>query len=456
MAPPAKTKVRRFHWKKVHDHRCGTGTFWGTHAAPLPLQDDRLLDTFSLTKAERLKEKEAKTKQRDAGVLPSKRAQNIGIVVGRLRLGVDALAEAILVMDEDILPLDTLQSLLTILPTDEEVSKINDAKAKGRKLGPADEFVDRAARIPCVQARMEAWVFALEFGELAGSIADNIQVLETACAAIRESGALRTAMYTVLSLGNALNVGTAQGNAKGFTIDNLAKLRAVSAAGGKYTLLRYLVELMHEHNQELFQLRALKKPFEAASMLSISLVASQLKEVEAGAADVHAVLAQLQGEGKGAAEGVRDEFVPQMTKRIAVCDAKVKQLTQRFNSIQKQLLALCEFFVEDQNTFDERAFFACFATFCCDLDEEIEALEGRERRRQRQEEKAEAEKAKAKAKEAAAAAPAPDASPTIRPRGYRRPDPELKRRVQDVLAQKRDQTPPPRRGVSPSSDREWS
>jgi hypothetical protein len=61
---------------------------------------------------------------------------------------------------------------------------------------------------------------------------------------VRGSAKLKRIMQTILSLGNALNHGTARGSAIGFRLDSLLKLTDTRSRNSKMTLMHYLCKVL--------------------------------------------------------------------------------------------------------------------------------------------------------------------------------------------------------------------
>ena len=60
----------------------------------------------------------------------------------------------------------------------------------------------------------------------------------------------------VLDVGNALNAGTAKGNAVGFKLSTLLKLAELKAVDKKTTLLHYVVDVVRKNAPAIVQVRA--------------------------------------------------------------------------------------------------------------------------------------------------------------------------------------------------------
>ena len=75
----------------------------------------------------------------------------------------------------------------------------------------------------------------------------QVDELKEACRLVRESRELHALLQIVLDVGNALNAGTAKGNAVGFRLSTLLKLAEVKASDKKTTLLHFVVRVVREN-----------------------------------------------------------------------------------------------------------------------------------------------------------------------------------------------------------------
>ena len=114
------------------------------------------------------------------------------------------------------------------------------------------------AGVPNVMERLEAWVFVLDFESMIDRVKSNLQCMKDASRDLRDSEGVKCLMAAVLEAGNILNAGTSQGDARGFTVDNLVKLRSVKSSDNKMTLLRFVVESVHKVKPEFLQVTKLR------------------------------------------------------------------------------------------------------------------------------------------------------------------------------------------------------
>ena len=69
---------------------------------------------------------------------------------------------------------------------------------------------------------------------------------------MRQSKRLRGIMQTVLSIGNALNEGTARGQANAFKLNSLLKLTELRGKQG-FTALHYLCQVIADKQQDILE-----------------------------------------------------------------------------------------------------------------------------------------------------------------------------------------------------------
>ncbi|KAG5564034.1 hypothetical protein RHGRI_000268 [Rhododendron griersonianum] len=101
-------------------------------------------------------------------------------------------------------------------------------------------------------------VLALEDAALDADQVDNLIKFcptkeEMELLKIRNSVKFKRVMQTILSLGNALNQGTARGSAIGFRLDSLLKLTETRARNNKMTLMHYLCKIQLKYLAEEMQ-----------------------------------------------------------------------------------------------------------------------------------------------------------------------------------------------------------
>lgn len=83
------------------------------------------------------------------------------------------------------------------------------------------------ARIPRYQARLDCAIFMKGFDNDAGFLTEKIRLVDEAIMEVIESEKLKRLITVVLAMGNYLNEGTRNGEAKAIKLASLLKLNTV-------------------------------------------------------------------------------------------------------------------------------------------------------------------------------------------------------------------------------------
>ena len=169
----------------------------------------------------------------------------------RLRMSAKRIKRAVLEVDDDALSVDDLEALSRLLPSPEEAERLKAFEGDETKLAKPDQYFrevsllvhglpvvhatcdtsrrqgvadNQISTIPNLKARFEAMVFRRKFDMLLGEIMPDLGIIRSAVLEVRESERFKDVLGVVLTLGNALNVGTFRGNAAGFQLEALAKV----------------------------------------------------------------------------------------------------------------------------------------------------------------------------------------------------------------------------------------
>lgn len=190
-----------------------------------------------------LQKQQEMNKNKEIIVLDPKRSNAINIGMTKLPPP-RSIKTAILKMDATIMNREGIEKLLTMLPTEEERSKIQDAQAANPDLplGSAEQFLLTLASISELPARLKLWAFKLDFENTEREIAEPLMDLKQGIEVLRVNKTFRAILSTLLSIGNFLN-----GNeVKGFQIEYLAKVPEVKDTVHKHSLLHHLCHIVME------------------------------------------------------------------------------------------------------------------------------------------------------------------------------------------------------------------
>ncbi|XP_066589529.1 uncharacterized protein Fhos isoform X2 [Prorops nasuta] len=253
-SPPLTTtkknkKTVKLFWKEVRDDpiilsRLDKNKMIWDELSPVPVDTQKLEHLFeSRAKDLITKKQQEMNKNKEIIVLDHKRSNAINIGMTKLPPP-RSIKTAILKMDATIMNREGIEKLLTMLPTEEERSRIQEAQAANPDLplGSAEQFLLTLASISELPARLKLWAFKLDFENSEKEIADPLMDLKQGMETLRVNKTFRGILSTLLSIGIFLN-----GNeVKGFQLEYLAKVPEVKDTVHKHSLLHHLCHMVME------------------------------------------------------------------------------------------------------------------------------------------------------------------------------------------------------------------
>lgn len=97
-----------------------------------------------------------------------------------------------------------------LLPTEDEIQKISEAQAlaPGVPLATAENFLQTIASISGVRARLELWLFRLNFDAIEHELVEPLADLSRGLDDLRRCATFANVLATLLAFGNFLNGST--------------------------------------------------------------------------------------------------------------------------------------------------------------------------------------------------------------------------------------------------------
>ncbi|XP_015834222.1 uncharacterized protein Fhos isoform X1 [Tribolium castaneum] len=276
-------KTVKLFWKEVREDpvcssKLKTGFIWD-ELKPVCVDTQKLEHLFeSRAKDLITKKQQEMNKNKEIIVLDPKRSNAINIGMTKLPPP-RSIKTAILKMDATIMNREGIEKLLTMLPTEEERSKIQEAQAANPDLplGSAEQFLLTLASISELPARLKLWAFKLDFENSEREIAEPLMDLKQGIEVLRVNKTFRGILSTLLSIGNFLN-----GNeVKGFQIDYLAKVPEVKDTVHKHSLLHHLCHIVMEKFPDATDLYSEIGAITRASKIDFDELALNIQRLEA-------------------------------------------------------------------------------------------------------------------------------------------------------------------------------
>ncbi|XP_073725398.1 uncharacterized protein fmn2a isoform X2 [Misgurnus anguillicaudatus] len=190
-------------------------------------------------------------------LLSNKRSQAVGILMSSLHLDMKDIQNAILNMDCSVVDLETLQALYENRAQKEEMDQIEKhiKSSKDKKnLKPLDkpeQFLLQLSQVPQFSERVFCILIQSSFTECITSLQHKLETLLRVCTALQSGQGVLRILGLVLAFGNIMNGGNrSRGQADGFTLDILPKLKDVKSSDNSQSLLSYIVAYYLRHFDE--------------------------------------------------------------------------------------------------------------------------------------------------------------------------------------------------------------
>uniref|UniRef100_A0A1A8ADL6 Uncharacterized protein n=2 Tax=Nothobranchius TaxID=28779 RepID=A0A1A8ADL6_NOTFU len=262
MEPPRPMKP--LYWTRIQLHSkkdvCSS-LVWDTIEEP-DVDFDEFVELFSKTavkeKKQPLSDTITKSKAKQVvKLLNNKRSQAVGILMSSLHLDMKDIQCAVLNLDNNVVDLETLQALYEIRAQQEELDKIEKHiksckdKDDSKPLDKPEQFLYQLSLIPNFSSRVFCILFQSSFSECMSLITRKLEILQRVCKTLQESETVKKILGLVLAFGNFMNGGNrTRGQADGFTLDILPKLKDVKSSDGVKSLLSYIVAYYLRHFDE--------------------------------------------------------------------------------------------------------------------------------------------------------------------------------------------------------------
>ncbi|KAI3733571.1 hypothetical protein L6452_13015 [Arctium lappa] len=244
-----QVKLKPLHWDKVNAN-VGHSMVWHKLQIGSFRVDDDLMETLFGTTAvdQKTPRKEASNSPSPKGqtksrvfLLDIRKSQNIAIVLKSLPVSRSKIINCLL--EGTRLDTDTLEKLIRISPSKEELPIILEFEEDITRLADAESFLYHILKaVPSAFTRFNIMLFKSNYRSEVSDLKNSLQTLEMACKELKTRGLFVKLLEAVLKAGNRMNVGTSRGNAQAFNLNSLLKLSDVKSSDGKSTLLHFVVE----------------------------------------------------------------------------------------------------------------------------------------------------------------------------------------------------------------------
>uniref|UniRef100_A0A3B3I696 Formin homology 2 domain containing 1 n=1 Tax=Oryzias latipes TaxID=8090 RepID=A0A3B3I696_ORYLA len=335
-APQQKKKTVKLFWRELKQadrpQKChfGRGTVWAS-------LDKVEVDTARL---EQLFESKAKelcvtkvtmgTKKAVILVLDPKRSNAINIGMTVLP-AIHVIKSAILSFDEFAISKEGIEKILTMVPTEEEKQKIQEAQLADPDvpLGSAEQFLLSLASISALTARLQLWSFKLNYEALEKEIAEPLFDLKLGMEQLASNRTFRRILATLLAIGNFLN----STSVKGFELSYLEKVAEVKDTVHRQSLLYHTCKLVVDKYPESSDVYSEIAAISRSAKVDFELLSENLVQLERRCkASWDNLKVVAKHETKVALKTKMTEFLKDCTQRIIILKVVHRRVINRFHS----------------------------------------------------------------------------------------------------------------------------
>ncbi|NWI93515.1 FHOD1 protein, partial [Pitta sordida] len=336
---PSQAKKKRtvkLFWKElkqldgtVGPGRFGQGTLWAS-LQNVEVNAAKLEHLFESRSKEVPTSKKAIDGKKVVVVLDPKRSNaiNIGLTV---LPPVHIIKTAVLNFDEFAVNKEGIEKILTMVPTEEEKQKIQEAQLASPDvpLGSAEQFLLALSSISDLTARLQLWAFKLDYESLEQEIAEPLFDLKVGMEQLARNHTFKCILATLLAMGNFLN----GSQSRGFELGYLEKVSEVKDTVHRQSLLHHLCQMVVEKFPETTDLYSEIASITRSAKVDFEELANSLVQLERrcrASWDNLKVIAKH--ESKPVLKTKLTEFLKDSTQRIIVLKVVHRRVLNRFHS----------------------------------------------------------------------------------------------------------------------------
>ncbi|XP_060809501.1 uncharacterized protein LOC106133799 [Amyelois transitella] len=332
-------KTVKLFWREIQDNpvpinfRSKIGGCIWDDLPNIPL-DTNILEHLFESRTNDLIIKEKLSEPKRNLILDAKRSNAINIAMKKLPTP-QSIKAAIMKMDSTVISREGIEKLLTILPTEEEKIKIQEAQYANPDLplGSAEQFL-LTFSINELSSRLKLWVFKLDFDNLEKEIAEPLMDLMQGIELLKNNKTFKVILSTLRSVGSFLN----GSQVKGFRLEYLSKVMEVKDTVHKHPLLYHVCEIIIEKFPDTTDLFSEVGPVIRASKVDFDMLSVNLARLEADCKAAWDHLKKIAKHDPQIFKTKINEFLTDAAERIILLTKIKKRVMARFDKFLMYLL----------------------------------------------------------------------------------------------------------------------
>lgn len=379
--------MKPLYWTRIQIQDKNNNTLWNFLEEPKIVNANEFEDLFAKSTTQTKKkplseayEKKAKPKK-IIKLLDGKRSQAVGILISSLHLEMKDIQQAILRVDHSVVDLETIEALYENRVQPDELERIKkhyetSAEEDVKLLDKPEQFLYELSQIPDFAGRAHCIIFRSAFVDGVLSIQRKLSTVSAVCGALLESTAVKSVLGLVLALGNHMNGGSrVRGQADGFDLEILPKLKDVKSRDNRISLVDYVVSY-YLHNVDVQNAGTDRSAFPLPEPQDVFL-ASQVKFDDLGrdlaqlGRDLTRCERDVQGVCSESPEEHLQPFKDKMEAFVLSARKEHAEASYKLMTVQKSFQDLALYFglkpKAGQKDVTTNSFFMLWFEFCADF-----------------------------------------------------------------------------------------
>lgn len=373
MKAKPKMKLRKLNWKKVPKPQLGESVFRHLQLQGIKIDIPMLIEYFRIPDEKKKKKKSNKVEKKQ--LLDLKRANHIGLLMSMLKMTPKEIGNFIRKCKDDKFSEDNLKGFIKLVPTDSDFQLLKEFLNAGPEvldtLGPPEQFYLEIMKIPHLEGRLRSFLYKRQFTTNVQRLTDDVEACHNGVKIMRENKLIGLFLELILYIGNFLNQGTNAGNAFGFYLDILSKLKDTkSPVKPEYSLLHYICNHAEKKKPKLLRLPEQLVPISKATAEYITSISLETAELRGGLQVLQKQLDIVTIDNRDAE--TKDPFEKVMGKFFKQASEGVKELVGKVEALMadnKELytyycgtkeMCLATIFIEFARDFEVCIFFFFF------------------------------------------------------------------------------------------------
>lgn len=284
--------MKKAHWNVITPQNISATSFWANCREFELASNDimtGLIGKFSLKPAKKVLKMKKEVCLR---IINKKSAQNLLILLhsSLKNHSVEKIKQSILRCDTTILSSDIIEQLLRCLPPSDQITRLREIQNTGESLSESEKYLAELGEIKDLEVRLKSINFKLCIEDMIRNVKDRVSSGIKACEEIKSSQKFAQVLELVLLFGNIMNFDSNNGQAYGFELPFLTRLKDTKDSNNQQTLLHFLVETIENKIPESLSFGEELAHSKEASRINVVNIQENMTEMHSSLENIKSLL----------------------------------------------------------------------------------------------------------------------------------------------------------------------